>query len=154
MDLAAFDDLEGVLEARIGVVTMFGTVGNVLPADPAVLAAVWPTAPRPQVRDIASAVDALIADGAVRRIVLGAEPHLVAVPRNDAEVSRCSTMEQSAEPPPAPAPPRPVEPPVDLADERDALALAIDVEQERLVLYRVAIVVQVVLALVFLRGLL
>lgn len=91
--------------------------GELLPADPALLrAALGTDAPTAKV---ATAVDTLLAEGVVRRLVVGREPHL-------ALSVRAREL---------PAPSKPAD-----SDADFDLEVAVDVEHERVMLYRVLLV--------------
>lgn len=176
-ELILGDDLAAALEARATVVGMFRLHGAMLPADPALLAALA-SMPGLGAAEMAAAMTGLIQDGACRVVIIGNEPHLVALPRNETPDGRRSAVGHlaaqlgtiaapatapvapptvpsgitaGATPPTAPPVAAPEAPP-DPAAERNALEVALDVEHERLVLYRVALILELIAALLFVRS--
>lgn len=121
--------------------------GDLLPADPVILSRLWGDgAPTPPL-EVGSRLEALVGLGLVRRIFVQREPH-IALPR--------AHQATPAERPEAPvAEPRATIAPSS-STERSAdfeRLVTLDVERERVLLYRIAIVLEVLVAAVLLRAL-
>lgn len=124
---------------------------GLLPADAALLVLLVPGLPSGDA--LVRALHRLVASGRLRRVLIGSEPHLL---DGEQAVRRSADADHEAPPPvaspePPPAPPlAPAETSTN-ADMDFELEVAIDVETERGVLWRVALVVAALAALALLR---
>ena len=136
---------------------------GLLPADPELLVILVPGLPESEA--LTKALASLVAGGRLRRIMVGAEAHLVdATPsspvtrRGEGASAADPSPAQARVPAPHPTPPEPDNPPPaaerpasDSSDMDFELEVAIDVETERGVLWRVALVVAALALLALLR---
>ncbi|MEZ4400508.1 MAG: hypothetical protein R3B06_10845 [Kofleriaceae bacterium] len=154
------DLLDGV---DVGLRSLFRRLGPIIPADPHVLVTMWPDRRPPTSDELARGIDRLLKRRVLRIIFLAGEPHLTALPRYDTASDGRAGMEHE----PAPelvakgsapaalgagaAAAGSTSAEADASAEQMQLELAIDAERERVVLYRVIIVMEVLAALVFAR---
>lgn len=130
---------------------MILTDADMLPADPSLLRAIWPagTVP-PDTRALGQSLRRLVAAGRLRQLVVRREPH-VALPASYSEGPPFFTR---AEPGKGVGPSERPEPTAELdkevADEFD-LELALDIEHEKLLLFRVIVIVEAIIAALLVR---
>lgn len=101
---------------------------DLAPDDPALLIMVLSSPASAD--DWRAGIDALLATGKLRRLIVGRQPHLALCPQRPVTLAAVSSPKgaESSAPPDAPA---------EAKDEAFDLEIAIDVERERLLLYRV-----------------
>lgn len=128
----AQDALPAELHAALtGLKCLMPHPGDMLPADPEILQRLWPRSSELQPASAVRLIERLQALGLVRRLIVGREPHLClgeSLPPPMAALQESSTA-------------RPQPEAADLAaNHHFQLQLAMDVESERILLYRVGIV--------------
>lgn len=145
--------------------------GPLLPHDSGLLVVLWPTSTPPTPASLSGHVDALLHRGLLRRVIVGTEPHL-ALPRPSRELEgyehELSSPNSSNNPttewpntdagtkelavPPSQPPSESTTLSTEQSDDKAfGLRLEIDTETERVLLYRVAVVLMAIGSLTILR---
>ena len=127
--------------------------GDLLPCEPVVILRQWPATSATPAPQVLRRLQQLVALGLVRQVILGCERYfcLAATPP---AISSPPTETDPRQAAPAPAPPPAAKPPPDPEQERFQLQLRIDVEAERVLLFRVGIVLELLALLTLLRQIL
>ena len=150
-------EVELLDSVEIGLQSLFRRLGPLIPADPHVLATLWPDRRPPVVDELAEGIARQVALGRLRIVHLGDEPHLTPLSRYETATADRTEMEQLRAPRELArgSAARALQAPRsdDARDDVQQLELAIDAEHERVVLYRVLIVMEVIGLLLFARTL-
>lgn len=136
-DVRAFDlpaDLAAVL---LELERIAGGSDQPVVDDPVMLHSLWTSRFPPPVHTLADALDRLVALRYIRRVFIGSEPHLV--------VGRRPIVQRRHSPDGEALP--------SMQDELFRLELASDIEHEKVILYRVVLVLEALVALLLLRQL-
>jgi hypothetical protein len=134
----AGDDVTRTLQAMRGVLR--GS-GDLLPDDEAIVGAVLGAALGAERAGLRAHLDALVQQGLLRRVFVGSEGHLALASSPREPAAPGGVRDPALDPAPAP-----------LDVEIFQTRLKIDMESERVLLYRVGIVVFTILAFVLLRA--
>ena len=125
--------------------------GDLLPCEPLVILRQWPSSSATPAPQVLRRLQQLLALGLLRQVILGCERYYCLAATGPA----ISSPQVEAEPErPAPAPEPAAKPPLDPEQERFQLQLSIDVEIERVLLFRVGIVLELLALLTLLRQIL
>lgn len=151
-------DAEAVLAA---VSDLAHSPGSLVPCDSQLLRALWPSTV-PPATSVENGLRELLQAGLLRQVVVGTAAHVTAATPGPAATQAGSTSTQVG-PELAPTPTAPAVPPRDdrrLADTPDLLderlfelGVAVDAETERLLLYRLLLVLEAVAGVMMLREL-
>lgn len=145
--------------------------GDLLPEDPQIVMRQWPSGTGVDLAEVPQRLQRLLALGLVRRVIIGRERHLCldrgdasgptllepAAPSNPAPASPTTKSPAPANPAPAnPAPAAPAAVPTESSEEhrRFRTQLLADIETERVLLFRVGIVLELLGLLTLLRHIL
>lgn len=129
--------------------------GDLLPCEPVVILRQWPATSATPAPQVLRRLQQLVALGLVRQVILGCERYFCLAATAPAISSPPTETEpRQAAPAPAPPPAPAAKPPPDPEQERFQLQLAIDVEAERVLLFRVGIVLELLALLTLLRQIL
>lgn len=127
--------------------------GDLLPCEPVVILRQWPATSATPAPQVLRRLQQLVALGLVRQVILGCERYFCLAATAPA-ISSPPTETEPRQAAPTPAPPPAAKPPPDPEQERFQLQLGIDVEAERVLLFRVGIVLELLALLTLLRQIL